>query len=96
MLRRPLLDSEIRALFYSLREHNSSCDKPRPLKSLDCEGFFASVMPQAMPTLRGHPVGVIAFETSATHSTVVIACSKEAKAAGCNNGLHHRHEPRAA
>jgi DNA polymerase IV len=61
---------------------------------LDCDGFFASVM--QLPNLRGHPVGVIAFETSATHSTVVIACSKEAKAAGCKNGLHHRHEPRAA
>jgi DNA polymerase-4 len=52
---------------------------------LDFDGFFASVMQQAMPELRGKPVGVIPFETAAAHSTVVIACSKEAKAAGCQN-----------
>ena len=52
---------------------------------LDFDGFFASVMQQAMPRLRGRPVGVIPFETSAANSTVVIACSKEAKAAGCRN-----------
>src|SRR6185312_13080958 len=52
---------------------------------LDFDGFFASVMQQAMPKLRGRPVGVIPFETSAANSTVVIACSKEAKAAGCKN-----------
>jgi DNA polymerase IV len=52
---------------------------------LDFDGFFASVMQQAMPNLRGRPVGVIPFETGAAYSTVVIACSKEAKAAGCKN-----------
>jgi DNA polymerase-4 len=52
---------------------------------LDFDGFFASVMQQAFPHLRGRPVGVIPFETSAAYSTVVIACSKEAKAAGCKN-----------
>lgn len=52
---------------------------------LDFDGFFASVMQQAMPHLRGKPVGVIPFETSAAHSTIVIACSKEAKAKGCKN-----------
>ena len=52
---------------------------------LDFDGFFASVMQQAMPHLRGRPVGVIPFETSAANSTSVIACSKEAKAAGCKN-----------
>ncbi len=52
---------------------------------LDFDGFFASVMQQAMPHLRGRPVGVIPFETAAANSTVVIACSKEAKAAGCKN-----------
>ena len=52
---------------------------------LDFDGFFASVMQQAMPELRGRPVGVIPFETSAANSTLVIACSKEAKAAGCTN-----------
>ena len=52
---------------------------------LDFDGFFASVMQQAMPRLRGKPVGVIPFETSAAQSTVVIACSKEAKARGCQN-----------
>src|SRR5271154_5394676 len=52
---------------------------------LDFDGFFASVMQQAMPHLRGKPVGVIPFDTAAAHTTVVIACSKEAKAAGCQN-----------
>ena len=52
---------------------------------LDFDGFFASVMQQAMPRLRGKPVGVIPFETSAANSTLVIACSKEAKAKGCKN-----------
>jgi len=52
---------------------------------LDFDGFFASVMQQARPELRGRPVGVIPFETSAANSTIVIACSKEAKAAGCKN-----------
>lgn len=52
---------------------------------LDFDGFFASVMQQAMPAIRGKPVGVIPFDTKAAHSTVVIACSKEAKAAGCQN-----------
>ncbi|MBV8978202.1 MAG: type VI secretion protein ImpB [Alphaproteobacteria bacterium] len=52
---------------------------------LDFDGFFASVMQQAMPHLRGRPVGVIPFETDKPDSTMVIACSKEAKAAGCKN-----------
>lgn len=51
---------------------------------LDFDGFFASVMQQAMPAIRGRPVGVVPFE-DAGDSTVVIACSKEAKAAGCQN-----------
>lgn len=61
--------------------------KPETIEKLylDFDGFFASVMQQAMPALRGRPVGVIPFETSAANSTVVIACSKEAKAAGCKN-----------
>lgn len=52
---------------------------------LDFDGFFASVMQQAMPHLRGRPVGVIPFDGSAADATVVIACSKEAKALGCSN-----------
>ena len=52
---------------------------------LDFDGFFASVMQQAMPALRGKPVGVIPFETSKADYTSVIACSKEAKARGCKN-----------
>lgn len=52
---------------------------------LDFDGFFASVMQQAMPHLRGRPVGVIPFETDAAYSTAVIACSREAKARGCKN-----------
>lgn len=61
--------------------------KPETIETLylDFDGFFASVMQQAMPKLRGRPVGVIPFETSAANSTLVIACSKEAKAAGCRN-----------
>jgi DNA polymerase-4 len=52
---------------------------------LDFDGFFASVMQQAIPALRNRPVGVLPFETDAADSTVVIACSKEAKAKGCQN-----------
>jgi len=61
--------------------------KPETIEKLylDFDGFFASVMQQAIPALRGKPVGVIPFETSAANSTMVIACSKEAKAAGCKN-----------
>ncbi|HHI82078.1 MAG TPA: type VI secretion protein ImpB [Rhizobiales bacterium] len=50
---------------------------------LDFDGFFASVMQQVYPRLRGRPVGVVPF--AGTQRTVVIACSKEAKAAGCKN-----------
>lgn len=57
---------------------------------LDFDGFFASVMQQAFPALRGRPVGVIPFETKAAGATVVIACSKEAKAAGCKNVMRVR------
>lgn len=61
--------------------------KPETIEKLylDFDGFFASVMQQAMPALRGKPVGVIPFETAAAQSTIIIACSKEAKAAGCSN-----------
>jgi DNA polymerase IV len=52
---------------------------------LDFDGFFASVMQQAMPELRGKPVGVIPFETREVHRTCVIACSKEAKRCGVSN-----------
>ena len=66
--------------------------KPETIEQLylDFDGFFASVMQQAMPVLRGRPVGVIPFDTAAAHSTVVIACSKEAKAAGCHNVMRVR------
>ena len=54
--------------------------KPDTLETLylDFDGFFASVMQQAMPGIRNKPVGIIPFETNAPKSTVVIACSKEA------------------
>jgi DNA polymerase-4 len=52
---------------------------------LDFDGFFASVMQQVYPKLRGKPVGVIPVETGAVDSTSVIACTKEAKAMGCKN-----------
>jgi DNA polymerase IV len=48
---------------------------------LDFDGFFASVEQQADKTLRGRPVGVVPFD--GTNRTVVIACSREAKAMGC-------------
>ncbi len=56
---------------------------------LDFDGFFASVMQQAMPKLRGKPIGVIPFELQGRGlmSTMVIACSKEAKAQGCTNTM---------
>lgn len=61
--------------------------KPETIEKLylDFDGFFASVMQQAIPRLRGRPVGVIPFETKAADRTIVIACSREAKAAGCKN-----------
>jgi len=61
--------------------------KPETIERLylDFDGFFASVMQQAMPALRGRPVGVIPFETDKAKYTVVIACSKEAKAKGIPN-----------
>lgn len=61
--------------------------KPTELETLylDFDGFFASVMQQAMPHLRGKPVGIVPFTMNNHHSTTVIACSKEAKARGCSN-----------
>jgi DNA polymerase-4 len=50
---------------------------------LDFDGFFASVMQQAYPHLRGKPVGIVPF--NGTRHTCVIAVSKEAKARGCSN-----------
>lgn len=52
---------------------------------LDFDGFFASVMQQVMPDLRGKPIGIIPFNMANPRSTTVIACSKEAKALGCQN-----------
>ncbi len=52
---------------------------------LDFDGFFASVMQQAIPSIRGKPVGIIPFNMQNAQSTTVIACSKEAKAFGCSN-----------
>ena len=50
---------------------------------LDFDGFFASVEQQARPALRGKPIGIVPFD--GTVHTVVIACSKEAKAKGVKN-----------
>lgn len=50
---------------------------------LDFDGFFASVEQQARPRLRGRPVGIVPF--AGTDRTVVIACSREAKARGVKN-----------
>lgn len=61
--------------------------KPETIERLylDFDGFFASVMQQAMPALRGKPVGVIPFDTASAQFTTVIACSKEAKKLGVAN-----------
>ena len=63
--------------------------KPETIERLylDFDGFFASVMQQAYPKLRGKPVGVVPF--AGTDRTCVIACSKEAKAAGRANKIPH-------
>lgn len=60
--------------------------KPETIERLylDFDGFFASVEQQARPALRGKPVGVIPM-TGVTRNTCIIACSKEAKAAGLGN-----------
>ncbi len=50
---------------------------------LDFDGFFASVMQQKYPALRNKPIGIVPFD--GTDRTVIIACSKEAKKAGCKN-----------
>lgn len=50
---------------------------------LDFDGFFASVEQQLHPELRGKPIGVTPFH--GTDYTIVIACSKEAKARGVKN-----------
>ena len=50
---------------------------------LDFDGFFASVEQQIQPELRGKPIGVTPFRGS--DYTIVIACSKEAKARGVKN-----------
>lgn len=59
--------------------------KPETIERLyaDFDGFFASVEQQARPALRGKPVGIVPFD--GTVHTVVIACSKEAKARGVKN-----------
>jgi len=59
--------------------------KPKTVERLylDFDGFFASVMQQVYPALRDRPVGVVPF--AGTDRTVVIACSKQAKQAGCKN-----------
>ncbi len=62
--------------------------KPETIERLylDFDGFFASVMQQVYPSLRGRPVGVVPF--AGTNRTCVIACSKEAKALGCHNVMN--------
>lgn len=50
---------------------------------LDFDGFFASVEQRIHPALRGKPVGVTPFKGDGNRC--VIACSKEAKAAGVSN-----------
>jgi DNA-binding NtrC family response regulator len=49
---------------------------------LDFDGFFASVEQQLNPRLRGRPIGIVPYEGG---TTCIIACSREAKAAGVKN-----------
>lgn len=49
---------------------------------LDFDGFFASVEQQLNPRLRGRPIGIVPYEGG---KTCIIACSREAKAAGVKN-----------
>jgi DNA polymerase-4 len=49
---------------------------------LDFDGFFASVEQQLNPKLRGRPIGIVPYEGG---KTCIIACSREAKAAGVKN-----------
>ncbi|GAB5389379.1 MAG: DNA polymerase IV [Alphaproteobacteria bacterium] len=55
---------------------------------LDFDGFFAAVMQQVMPALRGKPVGVVPVDVNAAKSTCLIASSREAKAAGVKGIMH--------
>jgi DNA polymerase-4 len=79
----------VRRVLLALMHSGKIMRKPENVEKLylDFDGFFASVMQQAFPELRGRPVGVIPFpaEGLGADSTCVIACSKEAKAAGCKN-----------
>ncbi len=50
---------------------------------LDFDGFFASVEQQCDSRLRGRPIGIIPYEGG--HKTILIACSREAKAQGVKN-----------
>ncbi|MEM7621554.1 MAG: type VI secretion protein ImpB, partial [Pseudomonadota bacterium] len=61
--------------------------KPKTIERLylDFDGFFASIMQQANPAIRGKAVGIIPFGGIAKERTSIIACSKEAKARGCSN-----------
>lgn len=49
---------------------------------IDADGFFASVEQLRDPRLRGRPVGVVPYVGG---RACIIACSREAKAAGVNN-----------
>jgi DNA polymerase IV len=58
--------------------------KPESIEHLylDFDGFFASVEQLRDPALRGRPVGVVPYVGG---KTCIIACSREAKAAGIKN-----------
>lgn len=60
---------------------------------LDFDGFFASVEQQARPALRGKPIGIVPFD--GTVHTIVIACSKEAKAMGVKNVMRLKEAKKA-
>jgi len=75
----------IRSFLLVRTTHGQNMRKPETIEwlYLDFDGFFASVEQQIQPELRGKPIGVTPFR--GTDYTIVIACSKEAKARGVKN-----------
>lgn len=82
-------EGRICSVFVPLWVREMDVRKPETIEKLylDFDGFFASVMQQIYPKLRGRPVGVIPMDLKGRDAdrTCVIACSREAKAMGVKN-----------